>query len=135
MNTRREFLDFHVPSVGEDEIKEVVETLRSGWLTTGAKTKRFEEEFAEYVGAKHAIAVNSGTAALHLALDAIGLERGDEVIVPTTTFAATAEVVIYFNARPVLVDIDPRTLNIDPVKLETKVEELKAKGSKLKAQS
>ena len=133
MNTRREFLDFHVPSIGEDEIKEVVETLRSGWLTTGAKAKRFEEEFAEYVGAKHAIAVNSGTAALHLALDAIGLERGDEVIVPTTTFAATAEVVIYFNARPVLVDIDPRTLNIDPVKLETKVEELKAKGSKLKA--
>jgi perosamine synthetase len=133
MNTRREFLDFHVPSIGEDEIKEVVETLRSGWLTTGAKTKRFEEEFAEYVGAKHAIAVNSGTAALHLALDAIGLERGDEVIVPTTTFAATAEVVIYFNARPVLVDIDSRTLNIDPVKLETKVEELKAKGSKLKA--
>ena len=103
-----EFIPFHRPTIGENEIQSVVDTLKSGWLTTGPKVKRFEEDFARYLGCTHAIAVNSGTAALHLALDAIGIQEGDDVIVPTMTFAATAEVVIYFKANPVLVDCQPR---------------------------
>ena len=110
----REFIPFHAPEIGDAEIESVVETLRSGWLTSGTKVKRFEDDFAEYVGSKHAVAVNSGTAALHLALDAIGIRQGDEVIVPTMTFTATAEVVLYFKAKPVLVDCQRETLNLDP---------------------
>jgi perosamine synthetase len=106
-------MPFHLPSIGEEEIGEVVNVLRSGWLTTGPKVAEFERAFADYVGARHAVAVNSGTAALHLALEAIGLRPGDEVIVPTYTFTATAEVVTYFKARPVLADCRPDTLNID----------------------
>ena len=113
-----EFVPFHVPQIDDDEIRSVVETLKSGWLTTGAKTKQFEEQFAKYLSVCHAVAVNSCTAALHLALDAIGVEEGDEVIVPTMTFTATAEVVLYFKAKPVLVDCLPDTLNIDPAQLE-----------------
>lgn len=112
------FLPFHVPDIGDEEIEEVLRTLRSGWLTTGSKVKQFEEEFATLIGARHAVAVNSCTAALHLALEAIGLREGDEVIVPTMTFAATAEVVTYFKAKPVLVDCTPDTLNIDPDRIE-----------------
>jgi dTDP-4-amino-4,6-dideoxygalactose transaminase len=118
MPTHSEFIPFHSPAIGEDEIQSVIETLKSGWLTTGPKVKRFEEDFAKYLGCKHAVAVNSGTAALHLALDAIGIKEGDEVIVPTMTFAATAEVVLYFKANPVLVDCQPDTLNLDPKKIE-----------------
>lgn len=116
-----EFIPFHTPEIGEEEIRSVVETLRSGWLTTGAKVKRFEEEFAKYVDCSHAVAVNSGTAALHLALEAIGIKEGDEVIVPTMTFTATAEVVLYLKATPVLVDCEPDTLNIDAQKIEGKI--------------
>ncbi|HEY3168488.1 MAG TPA: DegT/DnrJ/EryC1/StrS family aminotransferase [Candidatus Binatia bacterium] len=119
--TGREFLPFHTPEIGEEEIRSVVETLRSGWLTTGEKVKRFEADFAKYVGCQHAVAVNSGTAALHLALDAIGIQEGDEVIVPTMTFTATAEVVLYFKAKPVLVDCDADTFNIDPLDIEKKI--------------
>jgi dTDP-4-amino-4,6-dideoxygalactose transaminase len=115
---RAEFLPFHVPDIGEAEVRAVEETLRSGWLTTGPKVKQFEERFARYVGCRHAVAVNSGTAALHLALTAIGVTEGDEVIVPTMTFAATAEVALYLRAWPVLVDCQPDTLNIDPDQLE-----------------
>jgi dTDP-4-amino-4,6-dideoxygalactose transaminase len=115
---RTQFLPFHVPDIGEDEIQGVVETLRSGWLTTGPKTKQFEEDFARYVGCRYAVAVNSCTAALHLALEAVGVTTGDEVILPTMTFAATAEVVRYLNATPVLVDCQPDTLNIDPMQIE-----------------
>jgi len=112
---------FHRADLGEDEVKAVSEVIRSGWLTMGAKTFEFEREFAAYIGSKHAIAVSSCTAALHLALEAVGLARGDEVLVPTTTFTATAEVVTYFGAKPVFVDIDPATLNIDPRDAERKV--------------
>jgi len=115
---RTSFLSFHTPDIGDEEISAVVETLRSGWLTTGPRAHEFENAFANYVGAAHAVAVNSCTAALHLALDAIGLREGDEVLVPTMTFAATAEVVHYFKARPILVDCEPDTLNIDPASLE-----------------
>lgn len=106
-------IPFHRPCIGEDEISEVLDTLRSGWITMGPKTMRFEEEFSRYIGASHAVAVNSGTAALHLALKAVGLKAGDEVIIPTTTFTATGEVVCYFNAKPVIVDVNRDTHNID----------------------
>ena len=109
---RDSYLPFHLPHVAEEEIAAVVATMRSGWLTTGQQTASFERAFAEALGVKHAVAVNSATAALHLALDAVGLKAGDEVLVPTMTFAATAEVVTYFGARPVLVDCEPDTLNI-----------------------
>ena len=101
------------PDVSEAEIAEVVSALRSGWLTTGPRVKRFEEEFAAAVGAPHAIAVNSATAALHLAVEALGLKAGEAVLVPTMTFAATAEIVRYLGAFPLLVDCDPVTLNMD----------------------
>jgi perosamine synthetase len=113
-----DFIPFSLPSIGEEEIAEVVDALRSGWITTGPKTMRFERQFADYAGCRHAISVNSCTAALHLALDAVGLEEGDEVVTSPMTFAATAEVVRYFRARPSFVDIDPVTMNIDPSKLE-----------------
>ena len=116
-----QFLSFHVPEIGDEEIQSVVETLRSGWLTTGSKVKQFEENFSEYTGASYAIAVNSGTAALHLALEAIGICEGDEVILPTMTFTATAEVVTYFKAKPVLVDCEADTLNIDAGQIENKI--------------
>lgn len=108
---------FFRPSVTQAEIDEVVACMKSGWLTTGPRTKQFEENFAKRVGAKHAVALNSCTAALHLALDAVGLKRGENVIVPVMTFAATAEVVRYFDATPVMVDCEPRSLCIDPEKL------------------
>jgi dTDP-4-amino-4,6-dideoxygalactose transaminase len=116
-----QFIPFHVPAIGGEEIRAVAETLESGWLTSGTKVKRFEDDFAEYVGSKHAVAVNSGTAALHLALDAIGTRQDDEVIVPTMTFTATAEVVLYFQAKPVLVDCQGDTLNLDPKQIEAAI--------------
>ena len=94
---RSEFLPFHVPTITDEEIAAVVDVLKSGWLTTGSKAKQFEEEFCAFVGAKHAVAVNSATAALHLGLAAVGIGEGDEVIVPTMTFAATAEVVAWLS--------------------------------------
>ncbi len=117
---------FFRPSITEAEINSVVACLRSGWLTTGPRTKEFEARFAEYLGVKHAVALNSCTAALHLALDAIGVQRGDLVLVPTMTFAATAEVVRYFDAIPVFVDCDPQTLCMDPEALAATLEALAA---------
>ena len=105
---------FHRPPVGEDEAQAASEVIRSGWMAMGPKTFEFEKEFAKYVGAQHAIAVSSGTAALHLALEAAGIQAGDEVLVSTNTFTATAEAVTYLGSRPVLVDIDPATMNMDP---------------------
>lgn len=108
------FLPFAFPSITDREKAAVLEVLDSGWLTTGARTKRFEETFATKVGSRFAIALNSATAALHLALEAFGVGPGDEVIVPTWTFASSAEVVAYLGARAVLVDVDPVTLNATP---------------------
>ena len=114
MDDRSTFVPFAQPDIGEAEIASVVEALRSGWLTTGPNSAAFEREFAEFLGGgSHAIAVNSATAGLHLAVEGLGLGPGDEVIVPTWTFTATAEVVRYTGATPVLVDVDPSTLNLD----------------------
>src|SRR5438067_9781962 len=117
---------FFRPSITETEIAEVVGCLRSGWLTTGPTTKRFEAAFAEAVGAKHAVAVNSCTAALHLAVEALGLGPGQAVLVPTMTFAATAEIVRYQGAAPILVDCDPVTSNLDLDDAERKIQQLRA---------
>jgi dTDP-4-amino-4,6-dideoxygalactose transaminase len=114
---------FFKPSLGASEREAVLEVLNSGWLTTGAKTAAFEEAFARYTGARHAVALNSCTAALHLALEAIGVRRGDLVLTPSFTFAATAEVVRYFDATPVLVDCDD-TLGMDLDALEATLEAL-----------
>jgi perosamine synthetase len=133
---------FH-PALQDAEVNEVVDTLRSGWLTSGPKVKRFEEEFAAAVSgesdrpgpkskahAVHAIALNSGTAALHLAVEALGLKPGQGVLVPTMTFAATAEVVRYQGAIPILVDCDPVTLNMDLRDAEGKAQRAKSEGRK-----
>jgi dTDP-4-amino-4,6-dideoxygalactose transaminase len=121
------FLPFALPEIGDDEIAEVVDALKSGWVTTGPKTRRFETDFSAFLddGAApsglHSIAVNSATAGLHLALEAIGIGPGDEVITTTHTFTATAEVVRYLGADVKLVDIDPATLNIDPAAVEAAI--------------
>ena len=116
---RTSYLPFSAPDLDGEELNEIREVLESGWITTGPKVKQFESEFAATVGARHAIAVNSCTAAMHLALEAVGVGPGDEVIVPSYTFAATAEVVRYFQARPVLVDSDPKYLNMNPDAVRT----------------
>jgi dTDP-4-amino-4,6-dideoxygalactose transaminase len=121
ITVRSEFLPFARPDVDQREVDAVSEVIRSGWLTTGAKVRAFEAAFAEYIGVKHAIAVNSATAAMHLALEAAGIQAGDEVITTTMTFAATAEVVRYFNAKPVLVDIDRATMNMAVDQIATAV--------------
>jgi perosamine synthetase len=118
---RDTFLPFHLPDIGPEEIQAVTDTLRSGWLTSGPRVKQFEADFARFVGAKHAVAVNSCTAALHLALEALGVGARDEVIVPTMTFTASAEVVVHLNGTPVLVDVEPDTLNVDPAALEAAI--------------
>jgi dTDP-4-amino-4,6-dideoxygalactose transaminase len=117
------FLPFALPEIGEEEIQEVVDTLRSGWVTTGPKARRFEQDFAAFLGdpSLHCMAVNSATAGLHLALEALGIGPGDEVITTTHTFTATAEVVRYLGADVVLVDIDPHTLNISPEAIEAAI--------------
>ncbi|HEX5310170.1 DegT/DnrJ/EryC1/StrS family aminotransferase [Aquabacterium sp.] len=121
--SQNNFLPFALPEIGEEEIAEVVDTLRSGWVTTGPKARRFEQEFVSFLGddSLQAIAVNSATAGLHLALEALGIGPGDEVITTTHTFTATAEVVRYLGADVKLVDIDPATLNIDPAAIEAAI--------------
>jgi len=118
---RTEFLAFAPPLIGEEEIAEVVDTLRSGWITTGPKTARFEQEFARYLGAPGALALNSCTAGLHTALQTIGVGDGDEVITSPLTFAATANVIEHVRARPVFVDVEADTLQMDPAHLESAV--------------
>jgi dTDP-4-amino-4,6-dideoxygalactose transaminase len=116
--TAVEFLPFHRALIEEAEINAVVEVLQSGWLTTGRRAKEFEAAFARFIGAAHTVAVNSCTAALHLALAAIGITEGDEVILPTMTFSSTSQVVLYFKAKPVLVDCKNDSFHLDPGQLE-----------------
>lgn len=118
---RKDFLEFSPPVIGDDEVNAVVETLRSSWITTGPKTKEFEKKFAEKFGAPAALAVNSCTAALHTALVGLGIGPGDEVITTPMTFCSTVNVIEQVGARPVLVDVEPDTLNIDPDKVEDAV--------------
>ena len=118
---RENFLPFSPPYIGEEEIEGVVDSLRSGWITTGPKTKLFEKEFAAYLGAPAALAVNSCTAALHLGLVCNGIGPGDEVITTPLTFAATVGVIEHAGATPVLVDIEPDTMNIDPAAVRAAV--------------
>ena len=112
------FVPFSPPTMGDEEIAEVADTIRSGWLTTGPKTERFENEVRDYVGAQYALAVNSCTAALHLALHVLDVGPGDGVITSPYTFASTGHVIMYQQARPYFVDVDPLTFNLDPAKLE-----------------
>ena len=110
---REKFLPFSPPLLGEEEIEEVIDTLRSDWITTGPKVKRFEQEFASFVGARDALAVSSCTAALHLALLALGIGPGDGVVTTTLTFCSGVHVIEHVGARPILVDVEPDTLNLD----------------------
>ena len=116
-------IPFHKTHTTDEEINAATEAIKSGWVTMGPKTVTFEKEFKDYIGSAEAVSVNSATAALHLALKAIGLQRDDEVIVPTNTFVATVEVVTYFNAMPVLCDIEENTHNIDVSKIEALITE------------
>lgn len=123
---RATFQHFGAPCLGEEEIAEVVATLRSGWIGTGPRAKQFEEEFAAYVGARYAISLNSCTAGLFLSLKILGVGLGDAVITTPLTFGATANVIEHVGARPVFVDIDPLTLNLDPERVEAAVRQLRA---------
>lgn len=116
-----EFIVFGAPQIGDAEIDEVLACLRSGWIGTGARVARFEEEFCAYKGASHAVAVNSCTAALHLSMVAAGLRPGDEVITTPLTFCATVNAIIHAGATPVLADVDPETMNIDPAEVRRRI--------------
>lgn len=118
---RNKFIFFSPPAIGDEEIEEVIDTLRSGWITTGPKTRRFEEYFKDYVGSPAALALSSCTAGLHLALAVLGIGAGDEVITSTMTFASSVNVIEHVGARPVLVDVEPDTLNLDPDLVEKKI--------------
>lgn len=120
-NIRKEFLPLARPTIGEEEVQEVVDTLRSGWITTGPKVALFEKRFQEYLDVPEAVAVSSGTAGLHLALLAAGVGPGDEVITSSMTFAATANAIVLCGARPVLADCEPDTLNIALDGIESRI--------------
>lgn len=109
------------PDIGDDEIKAVMETMKSGWVTQGQKVEEFEKLFAQYCGAKYGVAANSGTAALHIALAALDLKNGDEIITTPLSCVATANPILYLNAKPVFADVDPTTLNINPMLIENKI--------------
>jgi dTDP-4-amino-4,6-dideoxygalactose transaminase len=126
---RSDFLSFSPPLIGEEEIDEVVKTLRSGWITTGPQVERFQSEFKEYIGADGALALNSCTSALHVALAALGIGPGDRVVSTPMTFASSIHVIEHMGAEPVLVDVEPDTLNIDPEQIEAAVKA----DSKIKA--
>ena len=130
---RDTFLPFSPPLVGEEEIEEVVDTLRSDWITTGPKVRRFEEEFAEYVGAPAALGLNSCTAALHTALAALGVTTGDAVITTPMTFVSSVHVIEHVGARPLLADVEADTLNIDPRRVAEVIEKARREGLKVRA--
>src|SRR5512143_1924590 len=115
---RESFLAFSPPSLGQEEIDEVVDTLRSDWITTGPKVKRFEQDFAQYVGASAALAVSSASDAMLIALSTLGIGPGDEVITTPMTFCSTVHVIEHLGAQPVLADVEPDTLTIDPAQVE-----------------
>jgi dTDP-4-amino-4,6-dideoxygalactose transaminase len=115
---RKDFLVFGNPQIEEDEIKEVVDCLRSGWISTGPRVAQFEEQFKAYIGSKHALALNSCTAGLHLSMIVAGLKPGDEVITTPMTFAATANAILHTGASPVFVDIELSSMTIDPGLIE-----------------
>ena len=118
---RTEFLPFSTPTIDDDEINEVVDSLRSGWITTGPKVKRFEEAFKAYVGASYAVPLSSATAGEHLALLALKIQPGDEIITTPMTFASTVSMIVLCGATPVLADIEPGTLNIDATRIREKI--------------
>ncbi len=120
---RKEFLPFSIPTIGEEEINEVVDSLTSGWITTGPKVKLFEDSFKAYVGSPYSAALNSATAGLHIALLALGIGPGDEVITTPMTFAATVNMIVRVGARPVFVDIEPGTLNMNAGEIRPKITE------------
>lgn len=122
LTSRKTFLPFALPSISEDAIEEVAQVLRSGWVTSGPKVKQFEMEFGDYVGSKETIAVNSATAGLHLALEAIGLTQNDAAITSAITFTATTEVICYFGAEPILTDVDPIHNLLTPETLRQTIE-------------
>lgn len=126
-------IPFHKPSIYGGEIKQVIQAIKGGFLDAGSRTRQFEKEFSGYVKRKHAVAVNSCTAALHLALEAIGLEAGQGVLVPTMTFAASAEVVRHFDAFPILADCNPSDFNLDVVDAEQRLQQATAQGIKVVA--
>ena len=126
LSMRDNFLPFSPPLIGEEEIAEVVETLRSDWITTGPKVRRFEQEFAEAIGAQAALAVSSCTAAMHLALAALGVGPGDAVIASPMTFCSGVHVIEQVGALPVLVDVEPDTLNLDLAKVAESIEKVQA---------
>jgi dTDP-4-amino-4,6-dideoxygalactose transaminase len=130
---RDTFLPFSPPLIGEEEIAEVVDTLRSDWITTGPKVRRFEEEFSEYVGAPAALGLNSCTAALHTALAALGVGAGDAVITTPMTFVSSVHVIEHVGAHPIMADVEPDTLNVDPRRVAEAIESARAKGLRVKA--
>lgn len=119
--TRKTFLPFALPLIEKEECEEVIKTLNSGWITTGPQAQRFEEKFKEYIGVRHAMAVNSCTAGLHLGLAALGIKAGDEVITSPFTFCSTAHVIVHLNATPIFADIEIDTRNIDPSEILKKI--------------
>src|ERR1044072_3999506 len=125
---RDTFLPFSPPLIGEEEIEEVVDTLRSDWITTGPKVRRFEEEFAAYVGAPAALGLNSCTAALHTALAALGRNTGDAVVTTPMTFVSSVHVIEHVGARPLLADVEPDTLNVDPRRVADVIESARREG-------
>lgn len=130
MGIRKIFLPFSSPFIDEEEINEVVDTMRFGWITTGPKAKRFEEEFAAFVDSPGALALNSGTAALHVALAALGIGPGNAVITTPMTFCSCVHVIEQVGAQPILVDVEPDTLNIDPIRIAEAILKLKVQSSK-----
>ena len=132
---REAFLPFSPPWIGQEEIEEVLDTLRDGWITTGPRVKQFEEAFAALVGAPAALALNSGTAALHVALSALGVGPGDAVISTPLTFCSSIHVIEQVGARPILVDVQPDTLNIDPTRIAEAIEKLRTQRKLAAAKS
>jgi dTDP-4-amino-4,6-dideoxygalactose transaminase len=130
---RDNFLPFSPPSIGEEEIAEVVDTLRSDWITTGPKARRFEEEFSAAVGAPSSLALSSGTAAMHVALAALGIGSGDAVITTPMTFVSTVHVIEQVGAQPILVDVQPDTLNIDPARVAAAITSAQQQGLRVRA--